>query len=245
MRRLCIQTTWAALPRLACSHPCSPCTPPVICATPRHGWGRTDSQARTRGDRSSPPASPYVDAQHGKGRRGTLTFTGLTGAAPRLRLSGRVGQSVLGHLCRGDEAGCAEPTTWRLASLRGKARGGEAGDEGLSYLARGAAAGRPQTLTRGLALRGYTIDAAYAAFQEEWVGSLAVGKRADMVIVDRDVLAVPHAVDIAQTRVLATLLDGRCTYCARELCDELCPAHEQHDPSGSGSPANGRVRDEL
>jgi len=81
-----------------------------------------------------------------------------------------------------------------------------------------------QTLTRGQALRGYTLDAAYAAFQEEWVGSIAVGKRADFVVIDRDILAAPTALDVARTAVLATLVDGECAYCAELLCAELCPS---------------------
>ena len=76
------------------------------------------------------------------------------------------------------------------------------------------AAGRPaggwhaaETLTRAEALRGFTLDAAYAAFMEHEVGSLEVGKRADFVVLSQDPVAVP-ADEILATRVLATYLDG-------------------------------------
>lgn len=71
-----------------------------------------------------------------------------------------------------------------------------------------------QRLTRAEALKGFTLDAAYAAFMEDRVGSLAPGKRADFVILSRDILEVP-APEILKTRVLATYLDGKAVYRAR------------------------------
>lgn len=68
-----------------------------------------------------------------------------------------------------------------------------------------------QRLTRDEALRGFTLDAAYAAFMENQVGSLAPGKRADFVILDRDIMTIPAA-EILETRVLATFLDGEVVY---------------------------------
>lgn len=64
-----------------------------------------------------------------------------------------------------------------------------------------------QRLSREEALRGFTIDAAYAAFMEDEVGSLDVGKRADFVILDQDIMSV-EASEIPETRVLATYIDG-------------------------------------
>ena len=64
-----------------------------------------------------------------------------------------------------------------------------------------------QRVTREEALRGFTIDAAYAAFMEEDTGSITVGKLADFVVLDQDIMAVP--VDrILATRVLATYVGG-------------------------------------
>lgn len=71
---------------------------------------------------------------------------------------------------------------------------------------------RPEErLSREEALRGFTIDAAYAAFMEEEVGSLAPGKRADFVVLDRDVMTVP-AEEILGAAVVATFLDGEPIY---------------------------------
>ena len=64
-----------------------------------------------------------------------------------------------------------------------------------------------QALTRLEALRGFTLDAAYAAFMEDEVGSLTPGKRADFVILSQDLMTVPPE-QILATRVVATYLDG-------------------------------------
>jgi predicted amidohydrolase YtcJ len=56
-------------------------------------------------------------------------------------------------------------------------------------------------------LAAYTINAAYTTYRERETGSLVVGKQADLVVVDRDLFAVP-ADQISEGRVLLTLLDG-------------------------------------
>lgn len=56
-----------------------------------------------------------------------------------------------------------------------------------------------------------THDAAYASFAEDSLGSLAHGKKADYVVLDRDIMSVPFA-DILRTKVLATAVDGRIAY---------------------------------
>lgn len=64
-----------------------------------------------------------------------------------------------------------------------------------------------QRLTREQALRGFTIDAAYAAFMEDQVGSLEVGKQADFVWLADDIMQInPDA--IPETKVLETWLAG-------------------------------------
>ena len=65
-----------------------------------------------------------------------------------------------------------------------------------------------QALSREEALRGYTTGPAYAAFLEDKVGSIEVGKYADMVVFDRDILEVPP-LEILETKVLFTIVDGR------------------------------------
>lgn len=60
-------------------------------------------------------------------------------------------------------------------------------------------------------LDAYTLGGAYAAFQEEETGSLEVGKRADLVVLDRNLFAIP-AGEIHRARVLLTQLDGKSVY---------------------------------
>jgi predicted amidohydrolase YtcJ len=61
------------------------------------------------------------------------------------------------------------------------------------------------------AVDAYTINAAYALKQERTTGSLEPGKRADFIILDRDIFAIAPS-DLRHTRVLATYLDGREVY---------------------------------
>jgi predicted amidohydrolase YtcJ len=68
-----------------------------------------------------------------------------------------------------------------------------------------------QRLTRAEALRGFTLDAAYAAFMEDEVGSLEPGKRADFVVLSQDLMTVPED-EILDTDVVATFLDGTAIY---------------------------------
>ncbi|KAF7420821.1 hypothetical protein PC9H_011339 [Pleurotus ostreatus] len=68
-----------------------------------------------------------------------------------------------------------------------------------------------ERLTRAQALKGMTLDAAYAAFAEDERGSLEVGKKADFVILDRDIMKVP-ADKILSTKVQATVIDGQVAY---------------------------------
>ncbi len=58
------------------------------------------------------------------------------------------------------------------------------------------------------ALRAYTSDAAYAGFAEKELGTLEVGKLADLVIIDRNILD-PAASEIGQAKVVLTMVGGR------------------------------------
>jgi hypothetical protein len=71
-----------------------------------------------------------------------------------------------------------------------------------------------QKLTAAEALRGFTTDAAWAAFVEHEVGRLAPGLRADFVLLDGDPLTGP-AGRVPAIRVLSTWLDGAPTYAGR------------------------------
>ncbi len=63
-------------------------------------------------------------------------------------------------------------------------------------------------ITREEAIRLYTINNAHILFLEKECGSLEVGKRADFIILDRDVLKCPLD-DLKDTQVRETWLDGR------------------------------------
>lgn len=79
-------------------------------------------------------------------------------------------------------------------------------------------AGRPaggwhpeQRASREEALRMFTIDAAYAAFEEDVKGSLAAGKLADMVVLSKNIMTIP-APEILDTKVEMTILGGKVVY---------------------------------
>lgn len=57
-------------------------------------------------------------------------------------------------------------------------------------------------------------NAAYAAHQEEYLGSLETGKLADFVILDQNVVELADADNrmLLNTTVLATVFDGRCVF---------------------------------
>jgi predicted amidohydrolase YtcJ len=68
-----------------------------------------------------------------------------------------------------------------------------------------------QRMTREECVRGYTVNAAAAAWRADGTGSLSVGKSADLIILDHDIFTC-NAYDIGDTRVLLTLLAGREVY---------------------------------
>ncbi|MFN8185757.1 MAG: amidohydrolase [Gaiellales bacterium] len=68
--------------------------------------------------------------------------------------------------------------------------------------------GAGERLSAEEALRSYTVGGAYATGRELSVGSIAPGKLADLVLLDRDPLAVDPA-ELLAVRVEATMLGGR------------------------------------
>ncbi|MDP2471689.1 MAG: amidohydrolase [Candidatus Palauibacterales bacterium] len=68
-----------------------------------------------------------------------------------------------------------------------------------------------QLMTRMEGLRAYTINSAYGAHEEGIKGSLTVGKLADIVVLSRDILAVP-ADEILDARVDLTIVGGKIAY---------------------------------
>jgi predicted amidohydrolase YtcJ len=68
-----------------------------------------------------------------------------------------------------------------------------------------------QRMNRMEALQSYTINAAYAAFEEELKGTLTPGKLADITVLSQDILDVPEE-DIPSTRVEMTIVGGEIVY---------------------------------
>ena len=65
-----------------------------------------------------------------------------------------------------------------------------------------------QRMSRMEALKSYTLNGAYAAFEETMKGSLAPGKLADITVLSRDIIAIPED-EIPKTEVVYTIVGGR------------------------------------
>ena len=68
-----------------------------------------------------------------------------------------------------------------------------------------------QKMTREQALKSYTLDAAYGAFEEEIKGSITVGKLADFTIYNQDLMTVAEN-EILDTEIVMTIFDGKVVY---------------------------------
>jgi len=68
-----------------------------------------------------------------------------------------------------------------------------------------------QKITVEEALRAYTVDAAYASFEESRKGTLTPGRLADLVMLDRNIFEIAPE-DIRHVKVLLTLAGGRAVY---------------------------------
>jgi len=66
-------------------------------------------------------------------------------------------------------------------------------------------------LTRVETLKGMTIWAAYANFEEDEKGSIEVGKLADFTILDKDIMQIDEA-EIPKTKILGTYINGEKVY---------------------------------
>jgi hypothetical protein len=71
-----------------------------------------------------------------------------------------------------------------------------------------------QKMTRFEALKSYTINAAYGAFEENIKGSIQVGKYADFTVLSQDIMTIPER-DILDTKIVYTIVNGIIEYQAK------------------------------
>ena len=84
-----------------------------------------------------------------------------------------------------------------------------------------------QRLTIEEAVRFFTLNNAYASFEENIKGSIKAGKLADLVVLDRDIFSRPTE-ELLETQVLYTFFDGRIVY---DRAAEAKKASEAAQPS--------------
>jgi len=68
-----------------------------------------------------------------------------------------------------------------------------------------------QRMSREEALRSYTLNCAYAAFQEDILGSLTPGKLADITVLSKDIMTVPDD-EILNAEIVYTIVGGKVLY---------------------------------
>jgi predicted amidohydrolase YtcJ len=68
-----------------------------------------------------------------------------------------------------------------------------------------------ERLTAEEALRSVTVNAAYAAHAERDLGSIEIGKLADVVVLSRDILRIPPS-EVPSTKILRTVIGGKTVF---------------------------------
>ncbi|MBA4302374.1 hypothetical protein SAMN03080617_01863 [Algoriphagus alkaliphilus] len=68
-----------------------------------------------------------------------------------------------------------------------------------------------QKMTRVQALKSYTLDGAYAEFEEDFKGSIVVGKAADFTVFDKDIMEIPEN-EILNAKVEMTVVGGKVVF---------------------------------
>ena len=68
-----------------------------------------------------------------------------------------------------------------------------------------------QKLTRVQALKSYTLAGAFAEFEEDFKGSIKVGKAADFTVFDKNIMEIPEN-EILNTKVMLTVVGGKIVY---------------------------------
>ena len=68
-----------------------------------------------------------------------------------------------------------------------------------------------QAMTRAQALKSYTLDGAYAEFEEDFKGSIEVGKAADFTVFDKNIMTVPEQ-EILKAKATMTVVAGEIVF---------------------------------
>lgn len=68
-----------------------------------------------------------------------------------------------------------------------------------------------QKMTREEALKSYTLDGAFAEFEEDFKGSIEVGKAADFTVYDKNIMEIPED-EILDTKVVRTVVGGKTVF---------------------------------
>ncbi|SHO61391.1 amidohydrolase [Algoriphagus zhangzhouensis] len=68
-----------------------------------------------------------------------------------------------------------------------------------------------QKMTREEALKSYTLDGAFAEFEEDFKGSIEVGKVADFTVYDKNIMEIPED-EILDTKVVRTVVGGKTVF---------------------------------
>lgn len=68
-----------------------------------------------------------------------------------------------------------------------------------------------EKMTREQALKSYTLDAAYGEFEENFKGSIEVGKAADFTVFTKDIMTIPEE-EILSTEIGMTIFNGNIVY---------------------------------
>ena len=110
-----------------------------------------------------------------------------------------------------------------------------------------------ERITVAQAIEAYTKNGAYQLFMEDQIGTLAVGKWADMIVIDQDIVAMQgnDLLKIDQTEVLATIIAGETVYGEvksvetknpqAETLQRLAPAILKNGLTTSNLPLEGKV----
>ena len=70
------------------------------------------------------------------------------------------------------------------------------------------------------AIKALTLDSAYVMNQDDSVGSIVEGKRADMIVLDKNPFEIP-VTEISTTQILSTVLDGKVVFNREEAINKL------------------------